>query len=151
MASEARDFAGTVWQAYSSAPKFALSAGSGTKTVYFKVSNGAGPSVAVSDTIQLIVKPTVTSFLIDNGAGTTASRTVTLNNTATGSPTYYMASQSSTFNGAAWKPYAAAPAFTLSLGNGTKTVYFKVKNAAGASTVVSATITLAIPAELDGN
>jgi len=103
MASESQDFAGAIWQAYSRAPKFTLSAGSGTKTVYFKVSNSAGPSVAVSDTIQLIVKPTVTSFLIDNGAGTTSSRTVTLNNTATESPTYYMASQGSTFNGAAWK------------------------------------------------
>jgi hypothetical protein len=45
----------------------------------------------------------------------------------------------------------SAPAFALSSGNGTKTVYFKVKNAAGASTVVSETITFAVPAALDGD
>jgi pseudomonalisin len=151
MASEAPNFNGASWLPYSTAPRFTLSQGSGVKTVYFKVSNSAGQSSAVSDTIQLIVKPTVTSFQINNGAATTSSRTVTLDNTATDSPTYYIASQSSTFNGAAWKPYAATPAFTLSSGNGTKTVYFKVKNAAGASTVVSGTITLSIPAALEGD
>jgi predicted small secreted protein len=151
MASESQDFNGAVWQAYSAAPKFTLSAGGGTKTVYFKVENSAGESGVASDTIHLIVPPTVTSFQINNGATATSSRTVTLDNTVTGSPTYYMASQSSAFIGAAWKPYAAAPAFTLSSGNGTKTVHFKVRNAAGASTVVSETITLAVPAALDGD
>ena len=142
MASESQDFIGAVWQTYSDDPKFTLSAGGGIKTVYFKVENRAGESGVASDAIQLIVPPTVTSFEINNGATATSSRTVTLDNTATESPTYYMASQSSTFIGAIWKPYAAAPAFTLSSGNGTKTVYFKVKNAAGASKVVSETITL---------
>ncbi len=151
MASESQDFTGVVWQAYSAAPKFTLSAGSGTKTVYFKVKNSAGESVAASDAIQLIVPPTVTSFEINNGATATSGRTVTLDNTATESPTYYTASQSSTFIGATWKPYAAAPAFTLSSGNGTKIVYFKVKNAAGVSKVVSETITLAIPAARAGD
>ncbi|MGA2938322.1 MAG: protease pro-enzyme activation domain-containing protein [Syntrophobacteraceae bacterium] len=142
MASESPSFAGAVWQAYSPAPKFTLSAGAGTKTVYVEVQNSAGQSPVVSDTIQLIVKPTVTSFQIDAGAGTTSSRTVTLNNTATESPTYYMASQSSTFSGAVWKPYSSAPSFTLSAAQGNKTVYFKVRNAAGASYVMYAGITL---------
>jgi hypothetical protein len=142
MASESQDFTGEVWQAYSAAPKFKLSVGAGTKTVYFKVENSAGQSPAVSTSILLIVSPTVTSFQINNGVTTTSSRTVTLDNTATESPTYYTASQSSTFSGATWKPYSAAPAFILSSGNGTKTVYFKVKNAAGTSTAVSRTITL---------
>jgi hypothetical protein len=39
----------------------------------------------------------------------------------------------------------------LSSGNGTKIVYFKVKNAAGVSKVVSETITLAIPAARAGD
>jgi hypothetical protein len=142
MASEDPSFNGASWLPYSTAPKFILSPGSGTKTVYFQEQNSAGQSPVVSDTIQLIVKPAVTSFQIDNGAGTTSSRTVTLNNTATGSPAYYMASQSPTFYGAVWKPYSTAPSFALSAATGNKTVYFKVRNAAGASYVAYAGITL---------
>ncbi len=143
MASESPDFTGAVWQAYSIAPKFTLTSGGGPSPVYFQVQNSAGQSTVVSDTIQLIVKPTLTSFQINGGVTPTSSRTVTLNNTTTGgTPTYYMASQSSTFAGAEWKPYSASPTFTLSSGNGTKTVYFKVKNAAGASNVENAAITL---------
>jgi hypothetical protein len=141
-ASEDPNFTGAFWQAYSTAPKFTLSAGGGTKKVYFEVQNSAGSSQPVNGTIELIVKPTVTSFQIDNGAGTTSSQTVTLNNTATGSPRYYMASQSPSFAGAAWKPYSTAPSFTLSAAQGNKTVYFKVRNAAGASNVMNAGITL---------
>ncbi len=141
-ASEAPNFIGASWQAYSTAPKFTLSAGSGPKTVYFEVQNSAGQSPVVSSAIQLIVKPTLTSFQIDNGAGTTSSQTVTLNNTATESPTHYIASQSSTFSGGAWKPYSTAPPFTLSAAKGNKTVYFKVSNPAGASNVMNTFITL---------
>jgi hypothetical protein len=53
MASEASDFSGATWQPYTTAPKFTLSAGSGTKTVYFKAQNIFGESSIVSDTIFL--------------------------------------------------------------------------------------------------
>ena len=84
----------------------------------------------------------VSYFSINSGASRTTSKSVTLNNTATGSPTYYMASESSSFSGASWQTYSTAPSFTLSSGNATKTVYFKVKNSAGESAVVSDSITL---------
>ncbi|MFZ0928018.1 MAG: C1 family peptidase [Syntrophobacteraceae bacterium] len=142
MASEDPDFSGVAWDAYSTAPNFTLSAGGGVKTVYLQVENPAGESSVVSDTITLIVKPTLTSFTINNGAASTSSRTVTLNNTATGNPTLYMASQSSTFSGATWKTYSASPSFALSAGDGPKIVYFKVKNLAGVSNMMSTAITL---------
>lgn len=88
------------------------------------------------------LRPAVTSFAINTGDAQTTIRTVTLNNTCTGSPTHYMASESSSFTGAAWRTYATAPAFSLSSGNGAKTVYFKVKNANGQSSPASDTITL---------
>jgi hypothetical protein len=91
------------------------------------------------------VKPVVSSFKINNGAATTTKRKVILNNTATGVPTVYMASESSTFTGATWKTYSKNPSFTLSAGPGYKTVYFKVRNAAGVSTVVKDTIELTDP------
>ncbi len=142
-ASEDPNFTNVNWQTYSTAPKFTLSAGGATKTVYFKVMNGAGESTVVSDTIQLIAKPTVASFWINNlGDTTTTNPTVKLNNTVTNSPTQYMASQSSTFYGATWKTYSAVPSFSMSATKGTKTVYFKVRNAAGISNVMNTTITL---------
>ncbi len=67
---------------------------------------------------------------------------VTLNNTASNFPTHYMVSEASDFSGANWQLYTTAPKFTLSSGFGTKTVYFKVKNAFDESAVVSDTIFL---------
>lgn len=89
-------------------------------------------------------KPSLSSFQINGGASSTESRTITLNNTTTGNPTEYMASESSNFSGANWQQYSTAPAFTiLSAGNGTKRVYFKVRNSAGESNVGNDTISLA--------
>jgi hypothetical protein len=53
MASESPTFVGAVWQPYSTVPKFTLSAGSGTKTVYLKTMSIFGESYVVSDTIFL--------------------------------------------------------------------------------------------------
>ena len=66
---------------------------------------------------------------------------MTLNNTASTSATHYMASESSTFEGARWKDYSNDPSFTLSATPGAKTVYFKVTNGAVQSPVVSASVT----------
>jgi hypothetical protein len=143
MASESSSFSGAAWQTYATAPSFTLSAGNGTKTVYLKVKGATGESAARNDTIALSeAAPTITSFAINNGAASTTSRTVTLNNVCTGNPTQYMASESSSFSGAAWQTYATAPSFTLSAGNGTKTVYLKVKGATGESAARNDTITL---------
>ncbi|MCE5228751.1 N-acetylmuramoyl-L-alanine amidase [bacterium] len=78
---------------------------------------------------------TVNSFAINNGSPSTTNPVVTLNNTCTGGPTHYMASESSSFSGATWKTYATAPTFSLSPTIGTKRVYFKVKNATQESAV----------------
>lgn len=88
--------------------------------------------------------PVVSSFALAGGAASAGARTVTLNNACTDNPAYYMASESATFSGATWKSYATAPTFTLSTGNLTKTVYFKVKGRNGVeSAAVSDTIALA--------
>ncbi|HPS00534.1 MAG TPA: SUMF1/EgtB/PvdO family nonheme iron enzyme, partial [Candidatus Sumerlaeota bacterium] len=95
------------------------------------------------------VVPVVSSFSINNGAARTVNPTVTLPNVcagATASSHFYMASESSDFTSATWKPYASVPMFTLSSGSGEKTVYFKVKNSAGVeSAVVSDSIQLDSP------
>jgi hypothetical protein len=142
MAGEASDFSGATWLTWSAAPSFILSNGGGTKRVYFKVENAAGESTSVSDTIELIVPPAVKSFQINSGATATSSRKVTLNNTTADNPAQFMASESSSFSGAKWKTYSKTPSFTLSASKGTKTVYFKVKNAAGESNSMSDSIEL---------
>ncbi|MBF0227867.1 MAG: hypothetical protein HQK76_20665 [Desulfobacterales bacterium] len=107
-----------------------------------EVSSLSGKRVNTSITEPENNTLSITSFKINNGAGSTTSKTVTLNNSANGNPTYYMASESSTFSGATWKTYSSSPSFTLSSGNGTKTVYFKITNNAEESLSVSDTITL---------
>ncbi len=94
--------------------------------------------------LRIAAVPTqVVSFVLNGGAATTADPVVTLDNTATNSPTEYMASESRDFSGAVWEPYDAAPVFTLSSSaGGTKTVYFKVRNGLGESAPVSDTIDL---------
>jgi hypothetical protein len=144
---ESSNLGGAPWLAYSGAPSFTLSSGNGTKTVYFQVRNAAlAESPVVSDTITLNQPvPTVTMIAINNGATSTATRTVTLNNTATNGPTEYRASESSTFAGAPWLPYSAAPSFQLSAGTATKRVYFQTRNPAGMSALRSDTINLIVP------
>ncbi len=84
------------------------------------------------------VLPVVTSFVINSDADFTNKLNVTLDNTCTGAPTNYMASEDETFTGVGWQhPYDTALSFTLSAGDGIKTVYFKVRNAAGESVVTS--------------
>jgi hypothetical protein len=87
--------------------------------------------------------PSVSSFGINQGASSTAVRTVTLNNTCAANPTQFMAGESASFAGATWQTYSTAPSFTLSSGNGLKTVYFRVRNGLGQSSAVTDTITLA--------
>ncbi|HBF34649.1 TPA: hypothetical protein DDW35_08790, partial [Candidatus Sumerlaeota bacterium] len=143
-ASESSSFSDKDWQSYSTSPSFTLSTGNGTKTVYFQVCNTDNEvSDIVSDTITLS-GPTVSSFSINNGAAYTTGRTITLNNVSAGSPTYYIASESSDFSDATWATYSSAPSFVLTTeGEGTKTVYFKVKNSNGLeSSRLTDTITL---------
>lgn len=260
MASEAADFSGTTWQWNTAAPAFMLSAGNGTKKVYYKVMSEHGVESAVaSDTIDLLeigsltvgaaavtgtidtagaadwfqftvsaassyaidtaagtlagtslsfygpnsmttllgsddntgtaqaatlaltlnpgtyyvkIQATsagatgnytiavsnlgalkVNSFALANGAALVTNLTVTLNNACTGRPAFYQASESSTFKNATWLPYDTAPTFTLSTGNASKKVYFKVRDAGGTeSAVVSDSITLKVmtPLPVDG-
>jgi hypothetical protein len=141
MASESSSFVGAKWTGYSVQPKFKLSVGAGTKTVYFKVKNSVGESGVVSDTIAL-QGPSVTSFQINSGATATSSPTVILNNSASNMPTQFMASESSSFVGAKWTYYSVQPKFTVNSGAGAKTIYFKVKNSVGESPVISDSIQL---------
>ena len=92
---------------------------------------------------QPLVAPTVTSFSMNDGNATTASRETTLKSLVEGNPSFFLASERADFGDAQWMPYASAVRLTLSPVDGTKTVYFKIKNVAGESSPVLAKITLA--------
>jgi len=149
-ASENPSFMGARKLPYSSAPTFTIkSAGNGIKTVYFRVGNAAGlwspvqsASIALAESTQL----QITSFSLNNGSAATSSKTVTLNNVASGGPTEYLASENPDFTAASWRPYAISPSFTLGADSGIKTVYFKVRTGAVESSPASADILLNAPA-----
>jgi hypothetical protein len=130
----------TVRVAFKGHPGKSADAGWHVDSVEIRKSGNDFADEATTDAV-----PVITSFKINNGAATTTKRKVTLNNYATNKPTKYKASQSSTFSGATWQTYSKAPSFTLSAGAGTKTVYFRVKNASGQSAVVKDTIKLTNP------
>jgi len=99
-------------------------------------------NIVLARATRLPQPPVVTEFAINDGADTTQNRAATLNNATDNDPTHYMASESPDFSEATWQLYSTGPEFTLSSGDGEKTIYFKTKNEAGESNVVSDTILL---------
>ncbi|MDD5466128.1 MAG: SH3 domain-containing protein [Candidatus Omnitrophica bacterium] len=97
---------------------------------------GGGGGVSVS------TPPTNTSIVIAGGAANTLVREVTLTLAATGA-TQMAISNTADFAGVSWETYAASKSWTLTAGDGTKTVYAKFRDAGGdVSTAVSDTIIL---------
>lgn len=64
MASESSDFRNSAWKPYATSPTFALSSGSGPKTVYFKVRNNSG--IASTVTSDVIILSTADKILLLN-------------------------------------------------------------------------------------
>ncbi len=92
-----------------------------------------------------IVSPIAGSFLVNAGAATTSSLTVTLTLSATDNiaVTQMLISNNDGFAGASWENYATTKSWTLTSGDGVKTVYVKFKDAAGnVSVTTSDTITV---------
>jgi hypothetical protein len=99
-------------------------------------SSGGGSSSA--DTTP----PTATSVSISAGAATTSSLSTTLTLAATGA-TQMLISNDSGFAGASWETYATSKSWTLTTGDGIKTVYAKFRDAAlNVSATVSDTISV---------
>jgi len=73
--------------------------------------------------------PILNSISIKSGDAYTSTQSVTLTLSSTGS-TWMMLSENSDFSGASWTSYHSSPSFSLSSGDGSKTVYFKAKDSA---------------------
>lgn len=109
----------------------------GLKTVSLKVRDGVGNvGGPASDTIFLDrAAPKPVGILINGGAKATRIQNVTLNISATdpepasGVDTMSLSPDGSAWT--AWEPFAASRNYTLSAGEGTKTVYLRVMDRAG--------------------
>ncbi|QZY54098.1 S-layer homology domain-containing protein [Crassaminicella profunda] len=79
--------------------------------------------------------PTADSIGINEGATHIATKNITLKLSAT-HVAQMMISEDSSFTGATWEEYATSKEFTLSDGDGTKTIYIKFKDEVGNETAV---------------
>ncbi|MFH2105483.1 MAG: metallophosphoesterase [Parcubacteria group bacterium] len=83
------------------------------------------------------------SISVNSGASVTNSRDVTLSFSASETPFQMIISEDQNFSGSAWETYSTTKHFTLSSGDGTKTVYAKFRDQQyGETSVVNDTIIL---------
>lgn len=136
----------TDWEAYATSKAWSLTTGDGTKTVYVKYKNGVGlVSSAYSDSIILDTTAPTGSIVINAGATYTTSTSVTLtlsaSDTTSGVAKMCFSNDGTYYT--PWEAYATSKAWSLTAGDGTKTVYVKYKDNAGlVSSAYSDTIIL---------
>lgn len=139
---------------FATSATWTLSSGDGTKTVYTQFQDGAGNwSPSASASISLISPPPDTTpptgnLQINGGAASTPQQAVTLalaaTDDATGVTHMRFSNDGETFGAA--MAFAATAPWTLSSGDGTKTVYAQFQDGAGNwSALVPASITLVTP------
>jgi C1A family cysteine protease len=160
--SEKSDFSDASWQTYSASGTFTLSEGYGAKTVYLKLKQGTTESSSASASITYADSstPIISSFALkDSSTGSTQytnKDNVTANISASNA-TEMKISEDPTFSVVSWQTYNGSSAFSLSSGDGQKTVYLKVHNIFSTeSSVASAQIILdttapTIQAKADNN
>ena len=144
---------GTSFSYMPSAPWTLAGGGDGTKTVYVQWRHAAGDWSAVeSDTITLDTTAPTGTVAINGGAAATTSRNVSLTLSASDGAgasgvNSVLISNSTDFSGSSPGRFATSIPWTLSAGDGTKTVYVKFVDAVGntSASPVSDTIVLDSP------
>ncbi len=122
------------WEAYGTSKNWTLASGDGTKTVYVQFSDNAGNiSSSFNDTIYLDTTAPSGSILINSGAAYTNSTAVnlTLSASDSGSGVYQMRFSNDNSSWSAWEAYATSKSWTLTSGDGTKTVYVQYSDNLG--------------------
>lgn len=94
----------------------------------------------------LVSKPILNSISINSGATSTENDTVTIAiSYSAGTPTQYMLSEKSDLSDGVWTDFLVNPTFVLSSGYGSKTVYAKLRNGFGETSIMSDTINYTEP------
>ncbi|MDD5370740.1 MAG: hypothetical protein PHQ40_16785 [Anaerolineaceae bacterium] len=135
------------WTPFANQVNWDLGSGDGVKNVFAQFKNEVGnPSAVYSTSTILDTTAPTGSILVNGGMGVTASPNVTLvlPTTETGSGVaQMMISNAESFSDTSWELYSATKSWTLTGGDGSKTVYAKFKDQIGnVSSVYSDSITL---------
>ena len=137
------------WAAPVATKAWTLSSGDGTKTVYYKMWDAAANTAYRNDTIVLDTVAPIGSISINSGAISTDSISVTLSLTysdATSGVSQVRYSNDAVWDTEVWESPTTSKTWTLTPGDGLKTVSFQVRDKAGlTSTTFSDFITLSIP------
>ena len=134
MVSEDPTFQGVSWEDYKQTKAWTLSPGDGYKFLYAKFKDGYGQvSPSINASILLDTTPPAGSITIDNGSkyATTHEAMLELHASDNNSITGAMFSEDKTFQGLEPGIFAEQEFFTLSQGDGTKTVYVRYFDAPG--------------------
>ena len=126
------------WETCTESKTWTLTTGDGTKMVYYEVKDNAGNVKQVTDTIVLDTIPPTGSVTINDDATYTTSFDVTLTISATDANGVIemMVSNDEEFTGATWESYAMSKPWTLTTGDGTKTVYVMYKDNVGLESTI---------------
>ena len=122
------------WEAYAISKAWTLTSGDGTKTVYVQYRDVLGnASGNFTDTIILDTTPPSGSISINAGAAYTNSTSVNLTLSATdaGSGVSQMQFSNDGSSWSGWEAYTTSKAWTLTSGDGTKTVYVQYRDVLG--------------------
>jgi hypothetical protein len=124
----------STWEAYSTSKVWTLTGGDSTKTVYVQYRDNLGnASGSFSDTIILDTTAPSGTIVINGGAAYTNSTSVTLGLSATdsGSGVYQMRFSNDNASWSTWEAYSTSKVWTLTGGDGTKTVYVQYSDNVG--------------------
>ena len=118
------------WEPYASSKNWTIETGDGEKTVYVWYRDAAGNiSNSVSDAIILdTLAPTGNSVQIDKGAISVNNINVTLTLESTGATEMCVSNTSNCTN---WENFTTSKSWTITDGDGTKTIYVWYKDKAG--------------------
>lgn len=139
-------FSPSDWISPAATKVWSLGSGDGTKTVFYEVKDNAGNIAVFNDTIILDTAAPTGSISINGGATSTTSTSVALSLTysdATSGVSQVRYSNDGVWDTESWEDPSGTKAWTLPSGDGTKTVYYQVKDNAGILSVTyDDTITL---------
>ncbi|RJQ56029.1 MAG: hypothetical protein C4521_01550, partial [Actinobacteria bacterium] len=122
------------WVDYSAACPFTLSAGDGVRRVEAEYAAESGATLILSDEIVLDTTPPSGSILINSGEARTSTTSVMLTLAADdplSGVSLMRVSDDGVFDTEDWEPFAAQRSFTLTEGEGTKTVWVSYMDGVG--------------------
>jgi hypothetical protein len=122
------------WEEFDTTKKISIPPDDGNSTVYFRVRDNAGNIAQATDSIILDTTPPSSLYISINSDDFQAKSTsvnLTLNAKDDSSDVYQMSFSNDGMTWSDWEPFAKLVQYTLTPGDGGKTVYFRVNDRLG--------------------